>query len=324
MFDVVGLGELLIDFTPSGLSTDGNELFEKNPGGAPANVLALLSKLGRKTAYIGKVGRDQFGIFLENTLKSCKVDTTNLVFSEEVNTTLAFVHLDDKGDRTFSFYRNPGADMLLSEDEIKYSLIKDAKIFHFGSVSMTHEPSRSATMKAVKYAKQNGILVSYDPNLRIPLWSNLEEAKTVISEGLCYTDLLKISEEELIFLTGENGLEAGSKRIRDTFGIDLIFITLGKRGCFYRIRDFTGCVPTYDVRTIDTTGAGDAFLGGMLYKIVENGVDLSHLTASDIELFVDFANAAGSMATVKKGAIPAMPSLNEVKECMDSVKKLII
>lgn len=322
MFDVVALGEVLIDFTPSGLSAAGNELFERNPGGAPANVLAALSKLGKKTAFIGKVGNDQFGKFLESTLKTCNIDTRGLVFSNEVNTTLAFVHLDDKGDRTFSFYRNPGADLTLSRDEINYQLIKGAKVFHYGSVSMTHEPSKTATLSAVQFAKENGVLVSYDPNLRVPLWSSLDAAKKVISEGLKFADLLKISEEELLFLTGESDLEAGSKSIRDKFGIDIIFITLGRKGCFYRLKDSTGCSPTYDVKTIDTTGAGDAFLGGILYNIVENGIKPTQLTLSDIATFVDFANATGSMATTRRGAIPAMPSLNEIEECKQKIRKL--
>lgn len=323
MFDVVALGELLIDFTPSGLSPTGNELFEKNPGGAPANVLAALSKLGKKTSFIGKVGKDQFGKFLENTLNTCNINTSGLVFSNEINTTLAFVHLDDKNDRTFSFYRNPGADMTLSKDEIKYQLIKDAKIFHYGSVSMTHEPSKSATMSAVKFAKENGVIVSYDPNLRVPLWGNLDEAREVILEGLKYADLLKISEEELLFLTGESDLKAGSKNIRDKFGIDLIFITLGKKGCFYRLKDSTGCSPAYAVKTVDTTGAGDAFLGGILYNIIENEIVLSQLTVSDIEVFVDFANALGSIVTTKRGAIPAMPTFSEIENVKQNIKKLL-
>jgi fructokinase len=324
MIDVVALGEVLIDFTPSGVSKAGNELFERNPGGAPANVLAAISKLGRRTAFIGKVGKDQFGTFLEHTLKTSHIDTSGLIISKEVNTTLAFVHLDDKGDRSFSFYRNPGADMTLSEDEINFELIKDACIFHFGSVSMTHEPSRTATMKAVRCAKENGVLVSYDPNLRIPLWNDLEEARSVIAEGLKYTDLLKISEEELIFLTGENILEIGAKIIRDKYGIDLIFITLGKKGCFYSFKGINGLAPTFDVKTVDTTGAGDAFLGGMLYKIAERGNGLSGLKTSELEEFVDFANATGSMATTKRGAIPAMPSISEIQDCICNTRKLIL
>lgn len=324
MIDVVALGEVLIDFTPSGVSEAGNELFERNPGGAPANVLAAISKLGRRTAFIGKVGKDQFGTFLEHTLKTSHIDTSGLIISKEVNTTLAFVHLDDMGDRSFSFYRNPGADMTLSEDEINLELIKDARIFHFGSVSMTHEPSRTATMKAARCAKENGVLVSYDPNLRIPLWNDLEEARSVIAEGLKYADLLKISEEELIFLTGENVLEIGAKIISDRYGIDLIFITLGKKGCFYSFKGINGFAPTFDVKTVDTTGAGDAFLGGMLYKIAERGNGLAGLTASELEEFVDFANATGSMATTKRGAIPAMPSISEIQDCICNTRKLIL
>jgi fructokinase len=324
MFDVVALGEILIDFTPAGFSNAGNVLFERNPGGAPANVLVALARFGKKTSFIGKAGKDQFGIFLEKTLSVQGVDTSGFVFSDSINTTLAFVHLNDRGDRSFSFYRNPGADMTLSEDDLKLELIDGAKVFHFGSVSMTNEPSRYATMKAVKYAKEKGIMVSYDPNLRILLWNNIDEARKIITEGLKYSDLLKISEEELIFLAGDMGLEAGTQYIRKKFGIDLIFVTLGRHGSFYRIRRNTGRVHAYDVVTVDTTGAGDAFMGGILFKILESNRKLKELEHHDVEMYVNFANAAGSLATVKNGAIPAMPSLDEVFHCVNSIPKLVI
>jgi fructokinase len=316
MFDVVAMGELLIDFTPNGSSERGNILYERNPGGAPANVLATLAKMGKKTAFIGKVGRDKFGFFLEETLQKNFVDTSGLLFSESSNTTLAFVHLNEDGDRSFSFYRKPGADLTLEASEIEFSLIAKGKIFHFGSVSMTDDPSRSATLSAVKYAKAQGLIISYDPNLREPLWRSLEEARTIISLGLIYTDLLKVSEKELHFLTGILDLSSASKWIQVKYDIPLIFVTLGNKGCFFRSLEAVGMVPAYLVQAIDTTGAGDAFLGAILYKIIEIQKELSSLTITDLEDCVRFANATGALSTTKKGAIPSLPNLKQIKELM--------
>jgi fructokinase len=322
MYDVTAIGELLIDFTPSGQSEKGNDLFECNPGGAPANVLAALARLGRNTAFIGKVGNDRFGRFLANTLTEVGVDTKGLVFSEEGNTTLAFVHLNSSGDRSFSFYRKPGADMLLRPEEILPDLVEQSRIFHFGSVSMTHEPSRSATLTAVKAAKEQGAVISYDPNLRPLLWESLDEAKRVMREGMKYCDVLKISEEELVFFTGVEDLQEGSSLLWKEFNTALIFITLGAEGCFYRQGDMSGQIPTYDVKTIDTTGAGDAFLGGMLHRLLEVGKKPGKVTLEELETAVSFANAVGSLATTKKGAIPAMPALEEVERCMRENKRV--
>ncbi|ADD03328.1 PfkB domain protein [Thermoanaerobacter italicus Ab9] len=316
MYDVVSLGELLIDFTPAGISENGNTLFECNAGGAPANVAAALAKLGKKSAFIGKVGNDQFGLFLMEVLKSLNVDISGLTFSKDVNTTLAFVHLDEKGDRSFNFYRNPGADMMLEEKEVNYNLIKNSKIFHFGSISMTHEPARTATIKSVKYAKENGLLISFDPNLRPPLWKELNDAKKMIQVGLNFADILKISEEELLFLTNMEDLTEGSKMLFEQYNIQLIFITLGVKGCFYRFGSNIGHVSAYDVNAIDTTGAGDAFMGGILYQIIEKEKKLDDYTVDDVEKIIDFANAAGALATTKRGAIPALPSLEEIHELL--------
>lgn len=324
MFDVVALGEVLIDFTPMGLSQAGNELFERNPGGAPANVLAAVKKLGKKSAFIGMVGKDQFGIFLKDILEGSGIDVSGLKFSEDVNTTLAFVHLDSKGDRSFSFYRNPGADMMISEKDLDFELIKNTKVFHFGSISLTHEPARSATLAAVKFAKDNGTIISYDPNLRPPLWKNLEDAKEKIILGLKYADILKISEEELEFITGSKDLEEGSL-ILSEMGIKVVLVTLGPKGCFYRYNGGTGRLNTYDTKVIDTTGAGDGFFGGVLYKLSELGLnDIDKLPKAEFEKVIDFGNAVGALATTKKGAIPAMPTIDEVKKCQDSVPKLVI
>lgn len=322
MFDVVALGEVLIDFTPNGRSENGNLLFERNPGGAPANVLAAVAKLGLKTAFIGKVGNDQFGLFLVNVLKDIDINTEGLVFSNDVNTTLAFVHLNEQGDRSFSFYRNSGADMMLEEDEVNKNIIRNAKIFHFGSVSMTHEPARTATIQAASLAKESNVIVSYDPNLRPALWNSLPEAKETILNCMKYADILKISEEELLFLTGSKDMDTGTQYLYDKYNTKLILVTLGPNGCFFRKGESTGHSQTYDVKTIDTTGAGDAFLGGALYQILQRNKGLEDFTAADIYQCIDFANAVGSLAITKKGAIPAMPTLKEVEACTGQVNKL--
>lgn len=323
MFDVAAIGEILIDFTPSGLSTAGNELYEKNPGGAPANVLASLSKFGRYVAFLGMIGNDGFGKYLRETLTDAGVNTSALKVTNKANTTLAFVHLNSNGDRSFSFYRNPGADMMISVEDLDYSIVTNSKIFHFGSVSMTHEPSRTATLHAVTTAKNNGSFISYDPNFRAPLWDDKAFAKEVILKGMELADLVKVSEEELLFLTGTNDLSEGSETLFKSYNIRMLFVTLGPKGCFYRFGDKTGCAPTYDVKTIDTTGAGDAFLAGILYKLLEDKLDIEHISSSEMDKIVDFANAVGSLATTKRGAIPSMPVISDVYTCMSSVGKLL-
>lgn len=321
MLDVAALGELLIDFTPAGISPSGNVLFERNPGGAPANVLAAVTKLGGNAAFIGKVGDDQFGHFLKKVLQDNRIVTEGLRFSEEVNTTLAFVHLDSNGDRSFSFYRKPGADTMLREDELALNVIDRAKIFHFGSLSLTDQPSRNATIKAAEYAKKKGKIISYDPNWRPPLWKDNTAAKEGMELGLKYADILKISEVELEFLTGVKNLEKGSEMLFND-GIKLLLVTLGPKGCFYRCKKGTGHQNTYDTKVIDTTGAGDAFLGGLLYRISRVEQDLDSLSAAKIEEIIDFSNAVGAICASKRGAIPAMPVLEEVAKCMEGIPKL--
>lgn len=321
MFDISAIGELLIDFTPNGLSTKQNQLFECNPGGAPANVLSAATKLGLKTAFIGKVGNDQFGNLLKRTLDNAEIDSKGLIMSEEYNTTLAFVHLKDDGDRSFSFYRNPGADMMLNENEVEYDIIKNSKIFHFGSVSMTNEPSRTATIEAVKYAKNHCKIVSYDPNLRELLWNNLEEAKHVMLSCMQYCDILKISEEELEFLTGTVNLESGSQKLYNEFGIKMIFVTLGEKGCFYKLNKLTGRGHAYHVKTIDTTGAGDSFVGAVLYQLLRNEKSLDEYSSEEISYIIDFAAATSALVTTQYGGIMAMPCIEDVYTCMQEAKK---
>ena len=312
MYDVVALGELLIDFTPSGSTERGNQLFEQNPGGAPANVLAAISKLGKKGAFIGMVGQDQFGSFLRKVLAEHRIEISGLKFSQTHPTTLAFVHLDQAGDRSFSFYRNPGADMMLTSEDIDYDLIKKAKVFHFGSVSMSKEPARRATLAAAKFAKEKDLLVSYDPNYRPPLWENLDEAKTVIKTGLPYTDILKVSHEELELITDTSDLQEGTAALYD-YGIQVVLVTLGPEGCFYRYPGGIGKMATYPVQVVDTTGAGDAFLGGVLYWFSELTLQgISKLPQGEFEKVINFANGMGALSTTKKGGLPALPNLEEV------------
>ncbi|RCX21665.1 fructan beta-fructosidase [Fontibacillus phaseoli] len=321
MVDITAIGEVLIDFTPAGLSEKGEQLFECNPGGAPANVVVVLSKLGKSTAFIGKVGDDQFGEYLTQVLQGNGVDTKGLVKENKASTTLAFVHLKEDGDRTFSFIRNPGADMLLGMDDIDLERIKGSKVFHFGSVSMTHEPSANATLTTCTYAKENGALISFDPNLRPALWRNLEEAKSRIKEGLALADIVKISEEELEFITGTTDLEEGTRQIQSQFKVKVILVTKAEKGCFVRFgygSKFAD-VPGFKVHTVDTTGAGDAFLGGFLYQLLEKGCSIEQIRDQDWIPIISFANAVGALVTTKKGAIPAIPTYRQAAELVQSI-----
>jgi len=351
-YDVVALGELLIDFTQNGMSAQGNPLFEANPGGAPCNVLAMLTKLGRNTAFIGKVGDDSFGHMLETALKEQGISTKGLYFDKEVHTTLALVHTAADGDRDFSFYRNPGADMMLTADEVSEELISSARIFHFGTLSMTHEGVRAATEQALNYAKNSGILISFDPNLREPLWSSLDEAAEMTRRGLSCCDILKISDNEIQWITGIDDYDDAIAALRKEYDIPLILLSLGKEGSRAYLRDLRVEVPAF-VRndTIETTGAGDTFGACCINYVLEHGNfsvskesgstsgcstspsgsilipsgnNGSSNGASDkSSVFADFteemltemltfANAAASIVTTKKGALRVMPEREEV------------
>lgn len=311
-YDVIALGELLIDFTMNGQSDQGNNMFEACPGGAPCNVLALLNRMGKKTAFIGKVGEDQFGRLLRDTITEAGIDASNLKTDKKVNTTLAFVHTFPDGDREFSFYRNPGADMMLSEDEVEPSFVGQTKIFHFGTLSMTHDGVRAATKKAVQAAKDGGCLVSFDPNLRPPLWTSLDLAKEQMEYGFSVCDILKISDNEIQFVSGKEDYDEGIAYLQEKYQIPLILLTMGKDGSRAYYKGMRAERPGFPVKAIETTGAGDTFCGSSLNYILEH--DFSNLTEEELGEMLTFANAAAAIVTTKKGAIRAMPAREEVQE----------
>lgn len=312
-YDVVALGELLIDFTENGLSGQGNPLLEANPGGAPCNVLAMLNRLGKKTAFIGKVGNDQFGKMLKEVVEESGTDVSGLAMDEQVHTTLAFVHTFPDGDREFSFYRNPGADMMLTKEEVDPELIKKARIFHFGTLSSTHAGVREATRYAIDVAKENGLLVSFDPNLREPLWESLDQAKEEILYGMSKCDILKISDNEMEFMTGISDYTKGVEMLREQFDIPLICVTLGKEGSRAYYRDMiVEAAPFVREDTIETTGAGDTFEACTLNYILEHG--LEDLTEENLKEMLTFANAGASIITTRKGALKVMPEKAEIEK----------
>lgn len=311
-FDVVALGELLIDFTENGISTQGNPILEANPGGAPCNVLAMLNKLGKKTAFIGKVGNDTFGRQLAEEVQQSGTDTTNLILDDTVHTTLAFVHTFPDGEREFSFYRNPGADMMLKKEEVMADIIKEAKIFHFGTLSSTHEGVRAATRYAIDIAKESGAMISFDPNLREPLWDSLEDARKEIEYGLSKCDILKISDNELEFMTGTNDYSKGVEILREQYDIKIIFVTLGKDGSLACYKDLTSEQPTFsEIKAIEKTGAGDTFEGCALNYLLEH--DFDSLKEENLSELLLFANAGASLITTRKGALKVMPDKTEIE-----------
>lgn len=317
-YDVVALGELLIDFTDNGLSEQGNPLMEANPGGAPCNVLAMLSKLGHSTAFIGKVGRDYFGEMLKKSIEEVGIDSTYLLMDEEVHTTLALVHTYPDGDRDFSFYRNPGADMMLSKDEIPNEILTDTKIFHFGTLSMTHDGVREATKKAIELAKESGAIISFDPNLRPPLWESLDLAKEQVLYGLSKCDILKISDNEIQWLTEKEDYDEGVKWILDRFQIPLILLSMGKDGsrAYYKgMRIEKAAFLQKD--TIETTGAGDTFGACILHFVCEYGIE--NLDAEQLGEMLVFANVAASIITTRRGALRVMPEESEIINCKNNL-----
>ena len=319
-YDVTALGELLIDFTENGKSSQGNPLFEANPGGAPCNVLAMLSKLGRKTAFIGKVGKDFFGEQLKDAITEVGICAEHLRMDEEIHTTLAMVHTYPDGDRDFSFYRNPGADMMLTEAEVPEDLIRDSKLFHFGTLSMTHEDVRKATKKAIAIAKESGAVISFDPNLRPPLWKSLEDARRQAAYGFSQCDVLKISDNEIQWFTGEEDFDAGIQKLRSQYDIPLIMLSMGKEGSRAYYKDLRVEVsPFLQEATIETTGAGDTFGACCLHYVLEHGLD--GLDEEKLTQMLTFANAAASIVTTRKGALRVMPEAEEVRDFVKSRMK---
>ncbi|MBP3352013.1 MAG: carbohydrate kinase [Lachnospiraceae bacterium] len=311
-YDVIALGELLIDFTDNGVSTQGNTLFEANPGGAPCNVLAMLNRFGHTTAFIGKVGEDIFGLRLKRELEEIGIDTCGLLLDKEVRTTLAFVQNDETGDRSFSFYRNPGADMMLCPEEVQEDWIQGAKLFHFGTLSMTHEKVREATIKALELAKKHRLLISFDPNLRESLWDSLENAKKQVAYGLQYCDILKISDNEIQWFTGEEDYDKGIRMLQGTYQIPLILLSMGKDGSRAYHKDFRVEVPGFlQKNTIETTGAGDTFMGACLHFVLRKG--LEDLREADLREMLTVANGAASIITTRKGALKVMPTIEEIE-----------
>ena len=311
--DVVALGELLIDFTENGVSSQGNPLFEANPGGAPCNVLAMLSGLGHTTAFIGKVGNDFFGKQLEKAITEVGIDAKGLLKDKDVHTTLALVHTYPDGDRDFSFYRNPGADMMLTEEDVPVDIVKSARIFQFGTLSMTHERVRLATKKAIAIAQDAGAIISFDPNLREPLWNSLDDAREQVLYGLQQCDILKISDNEIQWLTGEYDFTEGVRWINMRYHIPLILVSMGKEGSRAYYQDkMVEAAPFIQKNTIETTGAGDTFCACVLHYVLEHG--LQKLTDKDLKDMLTYANAAASIVTTRKGALRVMPQPKEIEE----------
>ena len=314
MMDVVALGELLIDFTCVSRDADGYPTMAAHPGGAPANFLAALAKFGAKTALLGKVGEDAFGRLLIQTLKDADIETKGVVTANDVFTTLAFVTLDDSGDREFSFARKPGADTCISFEELDLRLIDEAKVFHFGTLSLTNDPAKTATQKAVAYAKEKGKLITYDPNLRKPLWNSMEEAKEQLLWGLSHADVVKISDEEVEFLFGL-GVQEGAQHILDTYGVKLVFVTCGADGCFFQNAVAKGHVPSLaGIKVADTTGAGDIFGGSAVWKLLQYAKAPEALSEEELRDIVGFACTAAGLSTTKPGGISSVPEWKTVEE----------
>ena len=310
-FDVTALGEILIDFTFSGYNEDGMALFAQNPGGAPANVLAAVQKLGGKTAFIGKVGNDMHGNFLRNVLQSKNICCDGLLTDNNTFTTLAFVSLSENGERSFSFARKPGADTRLEENEVNYDIIKSSKVLHVGSLSLTDSPSREATLAALDFAKENNITVSYDPNYRAMLWKDEETAKKGMRSVLPYVDIIKISDEEIELLTDEKDVKGAAKRLLG-LGIKCVIVTKGSEGAYILSQKGEAEIKSKKVTVADTTGAGDSFMGGFLYKLTDANIMPDELSDTELRKFGDFASSVAGFCVSKRGAINAMPSLEDL------------
>jgi fructokinase len=315
-FDVVGLGELLIDFTDAGRSANGQRLFEQNPGGAPPNLLTAVSHAGGKAAFIGKVGNDMHGLFLKETLEKEGIDTSGLIVARDVFTTLAFVALEPDGEREFSFARKPGADTMLRFDEVNQEILKSTKVFHTGSLSLTDDPCRTATYESVKLAKAAGAVISYDPNYRASLWNSEAEAVKGMLSLVTTADLMKVSDEESVLLTGEKDYHKAAEKLL-SMGPTVVAVTLGADGVYAASKNgFSVTVPGFKVKAVDATGAGDSFWGGFLSQFVRAGKKPSELTEQDLTEFTKFGNATASLCVQKRGGIPSIPYEADIKKVL--------
>lgn len=318
MYDITALGELLIDFTYSGISSAGMKLFEQNPGGAPVNALAALARCGLKTAFIGKVGNDMHGQFLKKTLEETGISTEGLIVDPSVFTTMAFVAINNNGERCFSFARNPGADTMLTVDEIDAKIIQSGKIFHIGSLSLTNEPSKSATLNALQIAKNSGCVISYDPNYRASLWNNEEKAKQEMRQVLPNVDIMKLSNEETALLTDQRSPKDAADYLIQK-GISIVAVTLGAKGAYVATKEGGQIVPGFNSHVVDTTGAGDSFWGGFLSQLIQRGKSPSDISLEDAVQFVQFGNALASLCVEKRGGIPSMPTLSEIEKRLSRI-----
>ncbi len=311
-YDVVALGELLIDFTENGTDAQGMPLYAANPGGAPCNVLAMLARCGHRTAFIGKVGADAFGRQLGSAIRDAGIDASALREDPQAHTTLAFVHTQPDGDRAFSFYRSPGADTRLTPEEVDEDMIRHARIFHFGTLSSTHEPARSATRHALDVAREAGALISFDPNLRENLWDDLSDARREMEYGLAHCDVLKISDNEMEFLTGTSDYDAGVRMLREKYRLPLVFVTMGPGGSkAYYYDKVVESAPFLLKETIETTGAGDTFTGCALHDLLQHGME--DRTEADLAELLAFANAGAAIVTTRRGALGVMPTPEEIE-----------
>jgi len=310
---VISLGEALVDFVPLDVV---NEVYQKSPGGAPANVAVGVARLGAKATFLGKVGNDVLGRFLIETLNQSGVNTSAILLTDEARTGLVFVTLTENGERSFDFYINPGADRFLKAEEIDETLFSNYKIFHFGSISMINEPVKSATKKAIALAKERGMIISYDPNLRLGLWENEQKARETIVSVLSHVDILKISEEELLFITEEKEIQKAADALAQ-YNIPVIFVTLGAEGSYILTKQGSVRVPAFQVEVVDTTGAGDAFVSGVLYCLNEYNGDLQSITLQELERIARFASVSGALAASTKGAMTALPTLEQVEQLLE-------
>lgn len=316
-FDIVALGELLVDFTTCGTSANGMRLFEQNPGGAVCNVLSAMAKQGDSTAFIGKIGKDMHGAFLKRSIESVGIDTRGLVEAEDVFTTLAFVELSQSGERAFSFARKPGADTCLNNRELNVDLLEHTRVFHIGSLSLTNEPARGATLRAISIAKAAGAMISYDPNYRAPLWDSVETAKEQMRSLLPYVDVMKLSDEETALLTDRED-PAEALRFLNDAGVSCAVVTMGPKGALAMLRGEIALAEPHDCVRVDTTGAGDAFWGGFLHCLLKSDKPLSALTLPEVTEFARYANVVAAICCERRGALLSMPSGQEIQQRLRS------